>query len=534
MISTIFGTFFGTFCQNRPKISVIFVVDQMAYSYIPKLGANFKYGFRTLLDNGIVYTNAYHPHGMPATATGHTALSTGAFAKDHGIIGNRWVDAKGKKIVSDYDTPERAAIFAPHGFYDDAASPRQIMVDGLSDQFAMSSEPSTPRRAISVSLKSRAAVATAGKVGKAIWLDGKTGNFTSSKAYYDSIPSWISTFNSKHNPALKKSITWKSFYPLNSNMYNFADINFIKKPRLVGTTISLDPIKEENFDLFDKTPQANQLVLDMAKMAFNEFTQKDESELLLWVCLSSLDKLGHEYGSNSLEIIDMLYHLDKQIQNFMDYVLENTESESDVLFAWTADHGVSPVIELVKDKGYTAARRIKSSEIKKGMNTLIAQKYGTQDIVMRVKSPNFYLDEEKLNKFDKQTRRSILHDLKQYLLSHEGIKNAWTYEELSHATFTKNQKENFYKQQLYPGRSGQIIFQTYPYNMVTKWDSGTDHRTPYNYDIHVPLVIYQPGVLEHKVINQNVWTLQFANTLADILDIQRPSASIQNKLPGVE
>src|SRR5258708_31371875 len=84
-----FGSFFYAFSAQKPKITIIFVVDQMAYSYIPKLRSNFQYGFKTLLDNGINYTNAYHPHGMPATATGHTALSTGTFAKDHGIIANR-------------------------------------------------------------------------------------------------------------------------------------------------------------------------------------------------------------------------------------------------------------------------------------------------------------------------------------------------------------------------------------------------------------------------------------------------------------
>lgn len=523
------------YAGQRPKVTVIFVVDQMAYRYIPKIGPYFKHGFKTLLNQGVSYTNAYHPHGMPATATGHAALNTGAFAKDHGIIGNRWVDAKGNKIVSDFDTPEAAAVFAPNGFYQFGASSKQLMVDGLSDQFVLASEPQTPRKAVSVSLKSRAATATAGKAGKAIWFDPKTGNFTSSLAYFNTIPCWLDAFNKKNNPSLQEKITWKSAYPLSDNAYKFSYTNFIHKPQLVGSTITVSPPDPKNMELFSKTPQANELVLNLAKQVFNQYTQKEEpSELLLWVCLSSLDKLGHDYGSNSLENIDMMYHLDKQIGDFMNYVLSHVPSKSDALFALSADHGVSPVIELVQKEGYSAARRIKTPPIKKAMNTLIEEKYGIKNVVMRVKSPNFYMSEEFMTMNNPKLQNNILQDLKKYLRSHVGIKNVWTYQELAKSTFTKNQKENFFKEQLYPTRSGQLIMQTYPYNMVTKWDSGADHRTPYNYDIHVPLVIYQPGVREKKVVNENVWTLQFANTLADILEVPRPSASIQEKLPGIE
>jgi len=531
----LFATSFDMISAQRPKTTVIFVIDQMAYSYIPKLRSNFKYGFKTLLDNGILYTNAYHPHGMPATATGHTALSTGAFAKDHGIIANRWVGAKGEKIYSDTDTPENAAVFSPTGLYDVGTSPKSTMVDGLSDQFVLASQPQTPRKAISVSLKSRAAVATAGKAGKAIWMDDKSGNFTSSLAYFKQLPDWLKDFNTANNPTREPSLTWESTYPLKSKAYDYANINFIKKPRLVGATIPLTPVNEKTLDLFNKTPQANQLVLDLARRAFDEVQNENpKNELLLWVCLSSLDKLGHDFGPNSLEVIDMLYHLDQQLEDFMNYITESAASESDVLFAWSADHGVSPVIELVQEKGYTAARRMRTRELRDGLNKIAQEKYGAENLVMRVKVPNFYFNEERFANLKPKDRTAIIQDFKKHLLAQTGIKKVWTYEELAASTFSKNQKENFFKQQLYPGRSGHIIIQTYPYNMVSKWTSGTDHRTPYNYDIHVPIVIYQPGVHEGKVVTKNVWTLQLANTLADILEIQRPSASIQDKLPGVK
>ena len=83
----------------KPKLTAIIVVDQFAHHYFLKLSSHFKHGLKFFTKNGVVYSNAYMPHGIPTTATGHTGLNTGAFAKDHGIIGNAWCSQDGKKIA---------------------------------------------------------------------------------------------------------------------------------------------------------------------------------------------------------------------------------------------------------------------------------------------------------------------------------------------------------------------------------------------------------------------------------------------------
>ena len=63
--------------------------------------------------------------------------------------------------------------------------------------------------------------------------------------------------------------------------------------------------------------------------------------MLLWILPSSLDKLGHDYGSNSIETVDMLYHLDRQIKKFMDFVNDKTRKRN-ILWVVTSDHGIAP------------------------------------------------------------------------------------------------------------------------------------------------------------------------------------------------
>ena len=140
---------------------------------------------------------------------------------------------------------------------------------------------------------------------------------------------------------------------------------------------------------------------------------------------------------------------------------------------------------------------------------------------------------QKFNALDVQTHNSIINDLKMFLTQQPGIKRAWTFDELIASCFEPTDIENYFKQQLYPERSGLITIQSFPYNLVSKYKTGTGHKTPYQYDTHVPLILYQHNNLENKTIYKKVWTLQLANTLARILGIQKPSASTFESLPDI-
>ena len=97
-------------------------------------------------------------------------------------------------------------------------------------------------------------------------------------------------------------------------------------------------------------------------------TRQSCQELLLWVCLSPLDMVGHEFGPQSREVIDMIYHLDCQIEQFMDCVSDYLK-RTDVLYVLTADHGVSPIPEIMNEEGYCAAHRINYAEILPDINS---------------------------------------------------------------------------------------------------------------------------------------------------------------------
>lgn len=522
-----------------PKLTVVMVIDQFSQGYIEKLQGNFNYAFKELLDKGINFTNAHHPHGTPTTATGHTALNTGTFASKHGIVLNGWFNENKKEVKCDSDDSKNSLTFAAHGLKKYGSSAKNIMVQGLTDNFLKKSKKN---KSFSISYKSRAAIGMSGKNGCPIWFDKDDGIFTTSKAFLDHIPDWLSKFNkNKIMKKLTKNKKWKLLYPQDSKYYDFEDINFHKDTnyKYAGYNESLilndavytttgyidksDKIKNRDYDGFLKTPFANKLLLDMTKECVKNNFNKEKENLLLWVSLSPLDSLGHVYGPQSLEVTDMIYQLDKQIGDFWNY-LKKTFGEENILFILTADHGVEPLVEVIQKNGIKAYR-INVNDLLIEMNKFIEEKYAIKNLVMSFKTSQFYFDKDLFDKLGNDKKKSIIKDLKKIILSKNGVRSVWSYDELFNMNCKFNSFENFYKQQLYFSRSGNLICMPKKYSTFTKHTYGTGHRSAYSYNTKVPLIFYQKGQFENKKNNKKVWMPQLSVTIAKILEIEKPPAS---------
>jgi predicted AlkP superfamily pyrophosphatase or phosphodiesterase len=524
--------------RKKPRATIIFVIDQFAYDYTRKLYPYLHHGIKFLLNRGIVYENAYFPHSLPSTSPGHAGLNTGALPKDHGIIANEWCDEDGNAVASDEGDAKEDAVIDPNGgVYDFGKSPKLIMADGITDQFMLDSGDCNPRESYSISLKSRAAIMTANRMGKAVWFDELTGKFTSSKYYFDELPSWLVQFNTDAGIDRLNQVTWKLAYPCKKKPYCFKHINNYtyasRKYSLINKPLSIDWDADNPYELFERTPIANKLILDCAfRCIKTHIDRKSCNEFLIWICLTPLDFVGHDYGPDSLEAIDMIYHLDCQIKKFMDSVncwLKRTE----VLYVLTADHGVCPIPELMHEQGFDLAHRLRYKDIAKELNASLKNDLNVDALVAGCQSAQLFLNENKLKKLSAEKHPEIIKHIKSNLVKQPEIKKVWTYDELDHLFYPLDQIEGYFKNQMFAGRTGKFIVQTYPYCPPQDHLTGTGHRSPYEYDTHVPLIMYQKNNIEKRIIYDKVWALQLANTLAYLLNVPKPSASTFTMLPGI-
>ncbi len=521
---------------EAPQLTIVMVIDQLACRNLEKVGPYLKGGLRFLLDEGLRYTQAHTPYASPSTGPGHATLNTGVLPKTHGIINNTWGDNDNQNNCDD-GRKEEDAVFGPNGMQPYGKSARYIMVDGLSDQLILQTQQHKNYTVCALSLKSHSAICAANKMGKAIWFDPQTGMMTSSKAYFNELPTWLQTFNQKKRPG-HKPYTWHLYHKCLPAAYKFKHTHNYKGTYLsqsvIGKTFHPNRSAQEPFKEFMMTPAANQLIFDAALACLDAYFCKDnpDEKLFLWVLPSGLDLAGHLCGPNSIEYLDILYHLDRQIKKFIDCVNAKTRKRN-ILWALVSDHGIAPVPEQIQEDGYHAAYRIMSADIVKQLNEKVQAEFDLTPVISSFNGSGIYLNKALLNTVDKKKCKKIKHTIISYLEAQRGIKKVWTFKQLATSCLEPGTIESFYQNQLFKGRSGDLIVQVYPYCMISEHTHGACHNSPYNYDTHIPIIIYQRACYQRKIINDKVYNTQFAPTLAHILEIPRPSACTADVLPGV-
>jgi len=520
-------------CKDYPILTVVIVVDQLANHQFKKLIPNLNGGIKFLYENGTHYSDARFPYAATTTAAGHASLGTGTTPKDHGIMANYWFDENDNKIKSVNDLTKTSPVFyCENDKKIKYKSASNIKVDGLSDQVMLQDKENN--KVFSISIKDRAAIGMANKLGKAIWFDSAAHKFSSSKAYFNMIPKWVDDFNNKNLPT--KDFKWELAYPKKSSYYDMVNINsynYAAEKSLIDSIILFSDknLKTKNqHENFLRSPKSSAMLLELAKECIkNEFVDKPKTKFLLWISLSNLDKVGHLFGPDSYEYNDAVYQIDKQLDHFIKFVYSKVDPKK-VLFVFTADHGVLRIPEILQEQHFNA-KRISPKDIIANLNAEIEKQFKIKNLVKTYKTPQFHLEKSILNKMDPAEKTKILDKIKSILKENPAFKNCWTFEELSKTSYPKDSIEFTYKNQLYPGRSGQIICQTQPYMYIADYKTGTGHGTPYGYDSQVPLILYRNNNIKHKKVVKKVYTPQIANTVAYIMDVPKPSASFYEVLP---
>jgi len=206
---------------TMPRLVLQITVDQLRGDlpgrYLAKMGSG---GFRYLLENGVVYKNAHHAHSNTETIVGHATLATGAHPSVHGLVGNVWFDRISGKLTYNIEDARYPLLSVGAGVdksteidstqkvaSTDGRSPAAILVSTFSDMLAV--HTAGQAKVFGVSVKDRGAVSMAGHAGKAFWFSKATGEFVTSRFYYDKYPEWVASFNAS-KPAMRYADTsWK-------------------------------------------------------------------------------------------------------------------------------------------------------------------------------------------------------------------------------------------------------------------------------------------------------------------------------------
>ncbi|HXI33560.1 MAG TPA: alkaline phosphatase family protein, partial [Gemmatimonadales bacterium] len=309
----------------RPTLVVLIAVDQMRGDYLGRWGTQWNGGFARFWNRGTVYERGRQDHASTETAPGHSTMLSGREPASTGIVLN-------SRGVPDPLSPV-LGMTDPVG-----ASPRRFQGSTLYD-WMLARDPGA--RVLSVSRKDRGAILPVGRArGDVYWYAG--GQFTTSRYYADTLPTWVRVFNARGGVARLAGTTWNLLRPAadyaepDSEPFEnaWADVTFphqLPDQALIATRVTAYP-------WMDSLTLA--LALDgVGTLGLGRRASPD----LLVVSLSTTDAVGHAFGPDSREIHDQLLRVDLWLGQFFDSLAKLVPAG--MVVALTGDHGVSALPE---------------------------------------------------------------------------------------------------------------------------------------------------------------------------------------------
>ena len=487
------------------RLVLLIAVDQFRYDYLTRFRSEYTDGFKQLLTQGAVFTNANLEHYPTVTAVGHATMLTGATPSVSGIIGNDWFDREsGATVTSVADTGVKP-LGSPTG---PAASPQRLLVGTIGDELKIASPlakgaPDKPR-VFGVSLKDRSAILPVGRgADAAYWWDTKTGSFVSSTYYFAEPPAWLRTFNDRKAGDAHAGGSW----------------TLLATP---ATVLKQFP-SERGAPLYDAiygSPFGNELLFDFAsELMSQERLGKRNATDLLSVSFSSNDSVGHTHGPYSPQVRDIAIKTDRVIGRLLAQV-DKSVGLQHTLVAFTTDHGVAPVPEAIREQGLPGGR-MSNKELFGPIEQALAAKYGEGKWLMATAGSSPYLNYELIDKLrldPTEVRRVAAAAATK--IPH--VARVYTRDQLLLGNVPNDRIGGRVLRGFNAQRSGDLEIILEPYWI--RQAQGTTHGTPYNYDAHIPLILMGRGVAPGEYSNQAALN-DLAPTLATLLAIEIPAGS---------
>ncbi len=306
----------GSAYDAHPRLVIILVVDQLRADYLDRYRADFKgRGFRLFLDKGAYFEDCYYDYANTKTAPGHATLGTGSYTDGHGISANQWWDLNRNKTrpVSSVEDDRYRILGAIHSGKEPGASPLNLRASTIGDSLRLATQGQA--KVFGVSLKDRAAILPTGySANGAYWIEPASGSFITSSYYMDSLPDWVTAFNSGDRAG--------------------------QAEQEAG-----DPGTRQFYDAVGPTPAANAYELDFARALITGEQLGNHSVTdMLVISLSANDILGHHVGPDSPQARQMVDSLDLQLDSFFSWLDKNVPGGlANMWVALSADHGVAPI-----------------------------------------------------------------------------------------------------------------------------------------------------------------------------------------------
>ena len=353
----------AVFAADKPSLVIVISVDQMRNDYLDRFRPWFaRDGFNRFLQRGARFPEARQRHATTSTCPSHAAIGTGLDPRETGIVSNTWYDRVQARQQSCVEDRSARWVGAPPDAPPSLlfpASPVWIGGDFVGDRLK---EKFPGARVVSLSLKDRAAVPMGGRKADAVlWYVGGFQRFVTSSYYPAPTPSLLS-FNERLPAYFASHRRWELSGRIPEKDLSRVAFDPPELARFKGSVAGTGdrfPHALPNPQNVIESPFGDELVLELARHAIRELRlgrNPVRAPDLLFLGLSSLDYYGHRFGQDSREVADGVVRLDGQLDAFFRWLDGEVGARSTLVFL-TADHGVTPIPEVARERARRATGR---------------------------------------------------------------------------------------------------------------------------------------------------------------------------------
>ncbi|QSE98833.1 alkaline phosphatase PafA [Fulvivirga lutea] len=512
--------------QNKSKLVVGIIVDQMRQDYLLRYGSRFgENGFKRFYNEGFVFQNVHYNYIPTKTACGHASVYSGTTPYMHGIIGNDWYSREeGREIYCAEDhNYQTVGSQTDNG----EMSPKNIKTTTITDELRLIYQFKS--KVLSLSIKDRGAIMPAGSSGTAIWMDKEAGNFISSTYYMQQLPDWVTKFNNRKLADKYLRSTWNTKFDIGSYTASGPDLEPSETNidgQMNGFPYDLSTL-DKDYENIIKTPFGNEYLTELVLSALdNESLGEDDITDFLAISFSATDYIGHDNGPYSVEVEDTYLRLDEELSRIFNRLDEKVGKGNYTVFL-TADHAVATIPQFLLDRKMNSGYFDKDAVMKQ-LKEALNEEFGTAPWIEEEINNNIYLN----HKYFEETDVSIdevKKFIQRFLLTFNGVSEAYTDDEVKAFSHCDDGLKGLLSRGFNSRRSGDLVFVLDP-SWLIAWDTdATGHGSGYTYDTHVPLLWYGAGIKQGKSFQRHEIT-QIAPTLSMLLGISLPSGAMDDPI----
>ena len=474
-------------------------VDQLRSDFLFEFeGLYSDGGFKRLLSQGKVYSNAYYAFEHIDRASATATLMTGTNPYVNGIVGEKWLDRSSPRIVGCVDDSKQTGLYTNAG-----VSPAKLKAVTLADELKVATRGKAKVCAIAPDCD--VAVMSGGHAADVVlWKNDDTGYWCSS-SYYGEFPSWAADMNKR---IVGRGSRWEPYFP--PEIYdNFGE----KHPKSFKYSFNGGNDIRQYKTSACINDEVNEMVLaclHRGSIGLDNITD------FLSVTYYAGNYENQPMENRPLEVQDIYTRLDRNISKLLDAVDRRIGLEN-VLISFSS---TGYVVE--GDALYNEAYRLPSGEVHIDrvavlLNVYLSAVFGKAQYVDGYYDSQLYINRRVIESM-KLDNNDVMSHAVEFLKSMEGVEDVFTIYRLGGLLSKELQ---YVKNGYNAACSGDIWLRLMPGWKMAKDTASASNLVRRN-SVFFPVIIMSDGV-EPTIVETMTPANIVAHELARILRIRRPN-----------